>query len=108
LIVIGQPKACHRDILQTTLFSKIDVLLWSVLAERAERWWSNLEVDAREWHRKTWRKLTGKEEVGCYSFSLHQPEVKIINPGNLRLSKIINLAKLEENFNSLVGTDFEA
>jgi hypothetical protein len=53
LIVIGQPKACHRDILQTTLFSKIDVLLWSVLAERAERWWSNLEVDAREWHRKT-------------------------------------------------------
>jgi hypothetical protein len=108
LIVIGQPKACHRDILQTTLFSKIDVLLWSVLAERAERWWSNLEVDAREWHGKTWRKLTAKEEVGCYSFSLHQPKVKIIEAGKLMLSKKINLAKIEENFNSLVGTNFEA
>lgn len=108
LIVIGQPKACHRDILQTTLFSKIDVLLWSVLAERAERWWSNLEVDAREWHGKTWRKLTAKEEVGCYSFSLHQPKVKIIEAGKLMLSKKINLAKIEENFNSLVRTNFEA
>lgn len=108
LIVIGQPKACYRDILQTTFFSNIDVLLWSVLAERAERWWSNLEVDAREWHRKTWRKVTGKEEVGCYSFSPHQPAVKIIDAGKAKLSNRINLSMLEESFNALVGTGLDS
>lgn len=107
LIVIGQPKACHRDILQTTFFQKIEVLLWSVLADRAEHWWSNLEVDAREWHRKTWRKLTEKEEVGCYSFSAHQPKVKIIDSGKAKLSKRINLSKIEESFNASVGTDLD-
>lgn len=108
LIVIGQPKACHRDILQTTFFHNIEVLLWSVLAERAERWWSNLEVDAREWHQKTWRKLTEKEEVGCYSFSAHQPEVKIIDTGKAKLSKRINFSQLEESFNASVGTTLDS
>jgi len=108
LIVIGQPKACHRDLLQTTFFRQIDVLLWSVLAERAERWWSNLEVDARDWHRKTWLALTEKEEVGRYSYSPHYTSVQVVNIGNVKLSKRINLSKIEEHFSALTSTSLDA
>jgi hypothetical protein len=103
LIIIGQPKARYRDILQTTFFSEIDVLLWSVLAERAERWWSNLEVDAREWHRKTWSILTEDKPIGCYGFSPHYSNVKIIHQGTAQVSKKISLFQLEERFNRLSG-----
>ncbi|WP_236739258.1 hypothetical protein [[Phormidium ambiguum] IAM M-71] len=108
LIVIGQPKACYRDLLQTTFFRKIDVLLWSVLSERAERWWSNLEVDAREWHRKTWLALTENKQVGSYSFSPHYTSVQVVNTGKAKLSKSINLSKLEESFSSLTGTGLDS
>jgi hypothetical protein len=101
LIVIGQPKACYRDILQTTFFRHIDVLLWSALSKRAERWWSNLEIDAREWHRKTWRVLTEDKEEGYYSFSPEYTSVQIVNAGKANLNKRINLSKLEESFSSL-------
>ena len=101
LIVIGQPRACYRDILQTTFFRHIDVLLWSVLSKRAERWWSNLEIDAREWHRKTWRVLTEDKEEGCYSFSPEYTSVQTVNVGKANLNKRINLSKLEESFSSL-------
>ncbi|MGB3532401.1 MAG: hypothetical protein WBA13_02680 [Microcoleaceae cyanobacterium] len=103
LIIIGQPKARYRDILQTTFFSEIDVLLWSVLAKRAERWWSNLEVDAREWHRKTWSILTEDKPIGCYGFSPHYSNVKIIHQGTVQVSKKISLFQLEERFNRLSG-----
>jgi hypothetical protein len=108
LIVIGQPKACHRDLLQTTFFRQIDVLLWSALAERAERWWSNLEVDARKWHSKTWLTLTEKEEVGRYSYSPHYTSVQVVNTGKAKLSKSINLAKLEESFSTLGGSSLDS
>lgn len=105
LIVIGQPKACHRDILQTTFFRHIDVLLWSFLSERAERWWSNLEIDAREWHRKSWQRLTEnqqlRKELGRYSFSAEYTSVQVVNTGKATLSKSINLSKLEESFSNL-------
>ncbi|MDZ8241586.1 MAG: hypothetical protein RMZ69_31290 [Nostoc sp. ChiQUE01a] len=105
LIVIGQPKACHRDILQTTFFRHIDVLLWSFLSERAERWWSNLEIDAREWHRKTWQRLTENQdlgkELGRYGFSPEYTSVQVVNTGKGTLSKSINLSKIEESFSNL-------
>ncbi len=101
LIVIGQPKAHYRDILQTTFFHQIDVLLWSVLSERAERWWSSLEIDAREWHRKTWMALSEQQEVGYYSFSPENKLVQVINTGTAKLSKNINLLQLEESFSTL-------
>jgi hypothetical protein len=104
LIIIGQPKACHRDLLQTTFFRKIDVLLWSVLSESAERWWRNLEVDARKWHQKTWLALTGKNEIGCYTFSPYYTSVKVVNTGKAKLAKSVNVSKLEESFSSLVET----
>lgn len=103
LIIIGQPKARYRDILQTTFFAEIDVLLWSVLAKRAEHWWSNLEVDAREWHRKTWSILTEEKPIGCYGFSPHYSNVKIIHQGTAQVSKKISLFQLEERFNRLSG-----
>lgn len=108
LIVLGQPKACHRDLLQTTFFRQIDVLLWSVLAERAERWWNNLEVDARKWHSKTWLALTGKEEVGRYGYSPHITSVQVVNTGKAKLSKSINVAKLEESFSTLSGSSLDS
>ncbi|MDJ0619805.1 MAG: hypothetical protein QNJ63_24195 [Calothrix sp. MO_192.B10] len=108
LIVIGQPKACYRDILQTTFFRRIDVLLWSVLSERAERWWRNLEIDAREWHRKTWRVLTEDKEEGRYGFSPEYTLVQIVNTGKAKLNKSINLSKLEENFSSLTISSLDS
>ncbi|NEP01615.1 MAG: hypothetical protein F6K58_23755 [Symploca sp. SIO2E9] len=108
LIVLGQPKACYRDLLQTTFFREIDVMLWSVLAARAERWWSNLEVDARKWHQKTWRSLTGKEEVGRYGYSPETTSVQVVNTGTAKLSKSIDLSKLEERFSSLSGTSLDS
>lgn len=108
LIVIGQPKACHRDILQRTFFRKIDVLLWSVLADRGERWWSNLEVNAREWHCKTWLALTEKEEAGRYAFSPHPTSVQVVNTGKVKLFKSINLSRLEESFRDLSGTGLDS
>ncbi|WP_216669977.1 hypothetical protein [Brasilonema sennae] len=104
LIVIGQPKACYRDILQTTFFRHIDVLMWSVLSERAERWWSNLEVDARELHRKTWQILTEKTQVGRYGFSSEYTSVQVVNTGTAKLTKNINISELEESFSNLSGS----
>jgi len=101
LIVIGQLKAYYRNILQTTFFRNIEVLLWSVLSERAERWWSNLEIDAREWHDKTWLRLTENQEKGRYSFSYDEKSVQIFNTGKAKLNKSINLVKLEESFTKL-------
>lgn len=103
MIIIGQPKACHRDLLQTTFFRKIDVLMWSVLAERAAHWWSNLEVDTREWHRKTWMALTKKNEVGRYSFSPDHTSVQTVTIGKAKLSKSIDISRLEESFSTSSG-----
>ncbi|MGL4622916.1 MAG: hypothetical protein ACRCZS_28325, partial [Chroococcidiopsis sp.] len=108
LIVIGQPKACYRDILQATFFCRIDVLLWSVLSERAERWWSNLEIDAREWHRKTWRVLTENKDEGRYGFSPEYTSVRIVNTGKANLNKSINLSNLEEFFSSLTVNSLDS
>lgn len=108
LLVIGQPKARHRDLLQTTFFKKIDVLLWSVLAERAERWWSNLEVDAREWHRNTWIALTGKEQIGCYGYSPEYTSVQVIHTNKAKLYKGIDLSRLEARFSTLSDTSLDS
>jgi hypothetical protein len=108
LIVIGQPKACHREILQTTFFRKIDVLLWSFLSENAKRWWSNLEVDARKWHQKTWFELTQKNELGRYSFSPYYISVQIVTTGQAKLAKSIDVSKLEESFSTLIETGLDS
>lgn len=108
LIVIGQPKACYRDLLQATFFREINVLLWSVLAERAQKWWSNLEVNAREWHRKTWLALTEKQEVGYYGYSPHQVSVQVVNTGRAKLTKSIDLSKLEESFSNWSETNLDS
>lgn len=112
LIVIGQPKACYRDILQTTFFRNIDVLLWSFLSDRAERWWSNLAIDARKWHRKTWQILTENKELGkelgLYGFSPECTSVQVVNIGKATLSKSINLSKIEESFSNLSGSSLDS
>lgn len=112
LIVIGQPKACYRDILQTTFFRNIDVLLWSFLSERAERWWSNLAIDARKWHRKTWQILTEDKELGkelgLYGFSPEYTSVQVVNIGKATLSKNIDLSKIEESFSNLSGSSLDS
>lgn len=108
LLIIGQPKARHRDLLQTTFFKNIDVVLWSVLAKHAEWWWSNLEVDAREWHSRTWMALTGKEQIGCYGYSPEYKSVQVINTGNAEFSRSINLSKLEESFSTLSETSLDS
>lgn len=83
-------------------------MLWSVLAERAERWWSNLEVNARGWHRKTWLALTEKQEVGYYGYSPHQVSVQVVNTGRAKLAKSINLWKLEESFSNWTETNLDS
>ncbi|WP_156803770.1 hypothetical protein [Lyngbya sp. PCC 8106] len=108
LIVLGQPKASNRDILQKTFFSEIDVLLWSVFAGQAERWWINLEVDTRKWNKKTWMALTEEKTVGCYGFSPQSSNVKVIPQGTVQLYKQINFFKLEERFCSLSQTSYDS
>ncbi|WP_430675753.1 hypothetical protein [Leptolyngbya sp. AN10] len=98
LIVVGQPKARYRNLLQTTFFRQVDVLLWSVLAERAEHWWSGLEIDSRAWHIKTWKSLTGQDFYGRYGYSYRPNLVQVIHLGKTKLSKSVDLSKLEEKF----------
>lgn len=101
LVIIGQPKARHRSLLQTTFFQQVDVLLWSVLAERAEQWWSGLEVDSRTWHTKTWRSLTGQNFYGRYGYSNRPNPVEVIHVGKAKLFKRVDLTRLEERFGEM-------
>lgn len=109
LIVVGQPKAFHRDLLQRSFFDKVEVLLWSALADDAEQWWSNLEIDARSWHRKTWLELTGKDQMVRYGYSEQPTSVQVLSMGKSAENKSLNISRIEERFNSLTGcnTDTE-
>jgi len=108
LVIIGQPKARHRDLIQTTFFHQIDVLLWAVLADRAESWWSGLEIDSRAWHTKTWRSLTGQEFCGRYEYSHCPQKVQVVHFGKTKLHKSIDISKLEEKFGELTGTSLDS
>lgn len=101
LVVIGQPKACHRSLLQTCFFQKVDVLLWAVLAERAEHWWSGLEIDSRAWHNRTWQSLTQQEFFGRYDYSYQPIPVRIEHEGTIRLHRGVDVSRLEEQFSQL-------
>lgn len=103
LIVLGQPKAFHRDLLQRSFFHKVEVLLWSALGDDAEQWWSNLEVDARSWHRKTWLELTGKDQMVSYGYSEQPTWVQVVSVAKSTEKKSLNISRIEENFNSLTG-----
>ncbi|MBC6476709.1 MAG: hypothetical protein GDA56_01805 [Hormoscilla sp. GM7CHS1pb] len=103
LIVLGQPKAFHRDLLQRSFFHNVEVLLWSVLGDDAEQWWSNLEVDARSWHRKTWLELTGKDQIVSYGYSEQPTSVQVVSVAKSTEKKSLNISRIEENFNSLTG-----
>lgn len=109
LIVLGQPKAFHRDLLQRSFFHKVEVLLWSALGDNAERWWSNLEVDARSWHRKTWLELTGKDQMVRYGYSPQPTSVQVLSTVKSTENQSLNISRIEESFNSLTGlhTDTE-
>jgi len=107
LVVIGQPKARHRALLQTTFFHEVDVLLWEVLAKRAEAWWSGLEIDSRTWHAKTWRSLTGQEFGGRYDYSYHPKTVQFVHVGETRLHRAVDLSKLEESFSNINGSNLD-
>jgi hypothetical protein len=101
LVVVGQPKARHRSLLQTCLFQKVDVLLWTVLAHRAEHWWSSLEIDPRAWHIKTWRSLTQEEFFGRYAYSYRPTSVEIDHENTTKLNRGVDVSKLEEQFSQL-------
>ncbi|MBC6455072.1 MAG: hypothetical protein GDA43_19230 [Hormoscilla sp. SP5CHS1] len=103
LIVLGQPKAFHRDLLQRSFFHKVEVLLWSALADNAEQRWENLEVDARSWHRKTWLELTGKDQIIRYGYSEQPTSVQVVSTANSTEDKTLNISSIEESFNSLTG-----
>ncbi|MEQ8539159.1 MAG: hypothetical protein RIB93_17115 [Coleofasciculus sp. D1-CHI-01] len=49
-----------------------------------------------------------KEEVGRYSYSPHYTSVQVVNIGNVKLSKRINLSKIEEHFSALTSTSLDA
>lgn len=101
LVVIGQPKASHRSLLQTCFFQRVDVLLWAVLADRAEHWWSGLEIDSRAWHNRTWRSLTQQEFFGRYDYSYRPRTVEVEYEGIARLNRGIDISRLEEQFSQL-------
>ncbi|MGK7899978.1 MAG: hypothetical protein AB4352_00935, partial [Hormoscilla sp.] len=105
LIVVGQPKVFHRDLLQRSFFDKVEVLLWSALAARADRWWSNLEVDARAWHRKTWLEITGKDQIVRYGYSEQPTSVQVVSNAKSTEYKSLNISRIEARFNSLTGLD---
>jgi hypothetical protein len=108
LVIIGQPKARHRDLIQTTFFRQVDVLLWATLADRAESWWSGLEIDSRAWHAKTWRSLTGQEFGGRYEYSNCPKQVKVVHSSKTKLYKSIDISKLEEKFGELSETSLDS
>lgn len=108
LVILGQPKARHRDLIQTTFFYQIDVLLWAVLADRAETWWSGLEIDSRAWHAKTWRSLTAQEFGGRYDYSHCPKPIQVVHSGKTKLHKSIDISKLEERFGELSGTSLDS
>ncbi|MBD2153091.1 hypothetical protein [Leptolyngbya sp. FACHB-16] len=108
LVIIGQPKARYRDIVQTTFFHQIDVLLWAVLAERAEYWWSGLEIDSRIWHAKTWRSLTGQDIGGRYDYSHCPKAVRVVHSGTTKLYKSIDISKLEETLSEVGETSLDS
>jgi hypothetical protein len=105
LIIFGQPKARHRDILQTTFFHNINVLLWAVLAERAERWWKGLEISASWWHQYTWQSLSDQTVEGHYSSFPTIQQVEVISLGKMKPSRRVNLARLEESFDVIGEVD---
>lgn len=108
LIIIGQPKARYRDLIQTTFFHQVDVLLWAVLADRAESWWSGLEIDPRMWHAKTWRALTDQEFGGRYDYSHCPKPVQIVHSGKTKLHKSIDISKLEEKLSEIGETSLDS
>lgn len=108
LVILGQPKARYRDLLQTTFFHEVDVLLWEVLAKRAETWWSGLEVDSRAWQAKTWRSLTDQEFGGRYDYSYQPKSVQFVHVGKTRLHRAVDLSKLEESFSKINGSSLDS
>lgn len=70
--------------------------------------WSNLEVDAREWHRNTWIALTGKEQIGCYGYSPEYTSVQVIHTNKVKLYKGIDLSSLEARFSTLSDTSLDS
>ena len=108
LVVIGQPKARYRSFLQTCFFQKVDVLLWAALADRAEHWWSGLEIDSRAWHIRTWRSLTQQDLFGRYGYSYRSIPVKIKHQGTIQLNRGVDVSKLEEQFSQLNHTNLDS
>lgn len=108
LVVIGQPKACHRSLLQTCFFQKVDVLLWTALADRAEHWWSGLEIDPRAWHNRTWRSLTQQEFFGRYDYSYRPRPVEVEHEGTARLNRGVDISRLEEQFSQLSHSSLDS
>ncbi len=108
LVVVGQPKARHRDLIQTTFFRHVEVLLWAVFADRAKFWWSGLEIDSRIWHAKTWHSLTDQEFGGRYDYSHCSQPVQVVHSGKTRLRKSIDISKLEETLSEVGGTSLDS